>query len=124
MFFNCINLIKISIKHKKKGFIILNKKNNINILKIFIKIKLIKFIKIQDNKIIVYINYIKNKPIFKNIVNLYKPGNKKFITLKTLKKITLKHNWILIISSPKGIINNFDALKIKTGGLLLSKIWN
>ena len=121
---NCINLIKLAIKHKKKGFIIVKNTKNINILKPFLKLNILKFIKITKNKIIVYINYINNKPIFKNIVNMFKPSFKKFINLKNIKKISIKHNWILIISTNKGIINNFEALKIKTGGLLLAKIWN
>lgn len=124
MFYNCINLIKISIKHKKRGFIINNTKKNINILKVFIKINVIKFINIKNNKIIVYINYKNNKPIFINIINLFKNSNKKFISLKNLKKISLKHNWIFILSTNKGIINNYEALKLNIGGLVLAKIWN
>lgn len=124
MFYNCINLIKISTKHKKKGFIINNSKKNINILKAFIKINIIKFINIKNNKIIVYINYKNNKPVFNNIINIFKSSNKKFISLKNLKKISNKHNWVFILSTNKGLINNYEALKLKVGGLIIAKIWN
>lgn len=121
---NCINLIKISIKHKKKGFIIINNKKNLTILKAFLKLNIIKFIKIDKEKLIVYINYFNEKPIFNNIINMFKPGNKKYLTLKNLKKINKKYNWIFLISSNKGIINSYEAIKLNTGGLLLAKLWN
>lgn len=124
MFYKCINGLKLSILYNKKGFIISNNKNNLNLLKTLLKINLIKFLKIEEKKIIVYINYIDNKPVFKNITNLFKPGHKIFISLKNLKKISEKKNWILILSTNKGIINNFEALEKKTGGMLISKIWN
>ena len=124
MFVNCINLIKICIKHNKKGFIIKKTNKNINVLKAFIKINIIKFIFIKNNTITVYINYKNNKPVFKNIINIFKSSNKKFISLKNLKKINSKHNWIFILSTNKGIINNYEALKLKIGGLIIAKIWN
>ncbi len=121
---NCINLIKISILRNKKGFIIKKTNKNINVLKSFIKIKLIKFIKIENNNIFVYINYINNKPIYKNIINLFKPSNKKYMQLQTLKKINEKYNWIFIMSTNKGIINSVEAVKLGVGGLIIAKIWN
>ena len=124
MFYKCINSVKITIKHNKKGFIIKNDKKNIDVLKIFLKLKIVKFIKIHKNKINVHINYIENKPIFKNIINLFKPGHKYFISLKNIKKINYKHNWLLIISTSKGLMNNYEAEENKLGGLVLMKIWN
>lgn len=121
---NCINLIKLSIIKNKKGFIIINNSKNINILKVFLKLNIIKFIKIKNNYIIVYINYVNNKPVFNNISNIFKSSNKNFITLKEIIKINQKHNWILIISTNKGIINSIDAIKLNVGGLILAKIWN
>ena len=124
MFSNCVNLIKISIKHRKKGFIIHKNKKNLEILKNFLKINIINFVKIKDNKIIVFIKYYNNKPTFKNIINIIKPSNKKFISLKDIKKINNKYNWVLIISTNKGIINNYEAANLNVGGLVLAKIWN
>lgn len=119
-----MNSIKLTILYNKKGFIIQNNKKNLEILEIFLKIRIVKFIKVNSNKLIVYINYIENKPVFRNIVNLFKPGHKYFISLKNLKKINQKHNWILILSTNKGLVNNFEAEKNNTGGLVIAKIWN
>lgn len=124
MFSNCINIIKLTLKHNKKGFIINNNKNNLNVIKAFIKINVIKFIIIKNNKIIVYLNYHNDKPVFYNITNLYKSSNKKFISLKNLKKLSLKYNWIFLISSSKGLINNYEAINLNVGGLIIAKIWN
>lgn len=120
--YNCINLIKISVSKNKKGFVIINNTKNINIVKVFLKINIIKFVRIKDNYIFAYINYVNNKPIFKNIINMFKPSKKRFISLKELEKIKKKHNWILILSTNKGLINNFEAVNFKVGGLLIAKI--
>ena len=104
---NCINIIKLSINLKKRGFIIKNNKKNFNILKAFIKINVINFIKIDKNIIIAHINYVNNEPIFKNIINMFKPGHKKYINLKNLKNLCFKHNWILILSTNKGCAKQF-----------------
>jgi len=124
MFYKCINSIKLSNNYNKKGFIIQNNKKNIEVLKLFIKIRIVKYIKLEKKVIFVYLNYINNKPVFKNIVNLFKPGHQYYISLKDLKKVSLKHNWILLLSTNKGLMNNFDAIKNNTGGLVLAKIWN
>ena len=124
MFYKCTNSLKLAIIYNKKGFIIQNNKNNINFFKSFIKLGIIKFIKIEKIYIKVYINYINNKPIFKNITNLYKPGRKMYVSLKNLKKINDKHNWIIILSTNQGIMNNFEAVKKKIGGVIIAKIWN
>lgn len=124
MFYKCINGLKLSIIYNKKGFIVQNNVKNLNLLKVLLKIGIIKFIKVEGKNFVVYINYINNKPIFKNIINMYKPSNKNYISLKNLKKISLKKNWILILSTNKGVMNNFEALNKNLGGLLIAKIWN
>lgn len=124
MFYKCINSLKISIIHNKKGFVIENNKHNLKILKVFLKLRIVKFLKISNNKINVYINYIENKPVFTNIVNLFKPGHKYYISLKNIKKINYNHNWLLILSTSKGLMNNYEAEENKLGGLVILKIWN
>lgn len=124
MFYKCLNGVKLSILYNKKGFIVSKNKNNLDLLKTLIKINIIKFIRIDSKYIYVYINYINNKPVFKNITNMFKPGHKMRISLKNLKKISYKYNWILILSTSKGILNNFEAIKEGVGGIIITKIWN
>jgi len=124
MFYKCINSVKLAILYNKKGFVIENNIKNFNLLKIFLKLNIIKFVKIDGKILYAHINYIENRPIFKNIVNLFKPGHNYYISYKNLKKISIKKNWILIISTNKGLMNNFEAVEKKLGGLLISQFWN
>lgn len=121
---NCVNILKLSIILNKKGFLIKNNNTNLNILKAFLNINIIKFIKIYNNKLLVYVNYKNNKPIFNNIINVFKPSYKKYINLDSLIYLSKKYNWIFIISTNRGILNNFEAINLKTGGLIISVIWN
>jgi len=124
MFYKCLNGLRLTILYNKKGFIINRNKNNLDLLKVLLKINVIKFIKINKKQIYVYVNYINNRPIFKNITNLFKPSHKLYISLKNLKKVSYKHNWIMILSTSKGLLNNFEAIKEGVGGVLITKIWN
>ena len=122
MFYKCLNGLKLTILYNKKGFIVNNNRNNLELLKVLLKINVIKFIKINNKHIYVYINYINNKPIFKNITNLFKPSHKLYISLKNLKKISQKYNWIMVLSTSKGVLNNFEAIEEGVGGVLITKI--
>jgi ribosomal protein S8 len=55
---------------------------------------------------------------------MFKPSNKKYININTLKKLSEKYNWIFIISTNKGIMTSIEASNLKIGGLLIAKIWN
>lgn len=122
----CINIIKTTIKSNKKGFILQNNKSNLRILTAFLKIGVIKFIKknTKNKNLLVYINYFDNKPIFTNIINMFKPSNKKFINLKNLKNLSYNKKYIIILSTSKGILNNYEAINANVGGLVIAEIWN
>ena len=118
---NIINTIKINMLNKKNKIIINYNKKNINILKILLKLNIIKFIIKKNKKIIIIINFLKkNKTIFK-LKNLYKNSNYKIIRFKNLKKIN-NNNCLFIISTNKGVILNYDSIKKKIGGVLLTYI--
>lgn len=118
MFFKLINLIKINILNKKNKIILKNLKINKNLLKILIKLNIIKYIILKNNNIIIYLNFFKkNKSIFK-LKNTFKKTSLKIIKYKNLKKINKKNN-ILILSTNKGLITNYDAMKKKIGGLII-----
>lgn len=122
MFYKLINNIKIAIIYKKKLIRLNLNKKELILVKILIKLNIIKFIKIYKNgKFDIIINQNNN---FKNIKNLFKPGQKISISKNELQKITLKNNLILVLSTNKGILTNFEALKKKTSGFLIMKISN
>lgn len=124
MYYKCVNGLKLSILYNKKGFVIEKNKKNLDLLKLLLKLNILKYIKIEDKCVFAYINYINNKPVFNNITNLFKPSHRFYISLKNLKKVSYKHNWILILSTSQGVLNNFEAIEKGVGGVLISKIWN
>ena len=121
MFFKLLNKIKMNTMTKKK-ILISNVNNNEQfLLKKLIKLNIIKFIFKKNNKYILVLNiFKKNKLIFK-IKNLYKPSNYKSLNYKNIKKIN-KKNKLLIISSNKGVLNNYELEKKKVGGILIAYI--
>jgi ribosomal protein S8 len=123
MFFSLLNKIKINNIIKKKNLITNINNKELNFLKKLIKMNIIKFVFKKNNKYIIILNlYKKNKLIF-NIKNLYNTSNYKYLKYKNIKKIN-KKNKLLIISSNKGIINNYEAETKKTGGVIIAFIWN
>jgi len=121
MFYKIISSINNNIRNKKKIILIKKNKKIINLLKFFIKINLIKFIKLKNNYIYINLNL---QPINKNLIklkNLNKISNIKYIKCKNIEKIN-KNNKLLIISSNKGVLDNYTALKKKTGGIIISYV--
>ena len=116
-----INIIKLGEKNKKK--IIIVKKTNINFIKFILKMNLIKFFLKTKNKIVLKLNLMANNKLIFKIKNIKKNSNNKIIKYKTIKKIYNK-NKILIISSNKGLKNNFECLHNNTGGEILLCLWN
>lgn len=123
MFFKLLNKIKINNIIKKKILITSLNKNELGLLKKLIKLNIIKFVFKKNNKYIIILNFFKKNKLIFNIKNLFKPSNNKILKFKNIKKIN-NNNKLLIISSNKGIINNYEAEKKKIGGLIISYIWN
>ena len=119
MYFNILNKIKLNNLIKKKILIINIKNNELNFLKKLIKLNIIKYIFKKKNKYILILNFFKKNKLIFNFKNLYKPSNIKIIKLKNLKKINDK-NKIIIMTSNKGIIDNYEAFKKKTGGVIIT----
>jgi len=121
MFANIINLIKIGLKYKKKYIKLKLNKNKKTLIKILIKLNFIKFIKLEKKN--TYVVFFNNSNVFKNIKNLYKPSSKLSISFRELKKLSFKKKWIIILSTNKGVITNFESIKKKTSGILIATIF-
>jgi ribosomal protein S8 len=121
---NLINNIKLNLKYKKKMIRLNLNRYEISIINILIKINIIKFIKKNKNKFDIYLNYFNNKPIFQNITNISKSSKYVYVSYNIVKYITNKYKIIFIINTNKGVITNFEAVKCKTGGILIAQIWN
>lgn len=121
MFFKLINKIKLALKYKKKIIRTKLNKKDMNLIKIFVKLNLIKIIKkCEHNNYNIILN---NNCLLKNIKNLYKPSSKYAISYKELKKITTKKKLLIILSTNKGLITNLESIKKKTSGILIMKLY-
>ena len=123
MFFKILNKIKMNNIIKKKILLTNINNNEIFFLKKLIKLNIIKFVFKKNNKYILILNLFKKNKLIFNIKNLYKPSNYRSLKYKNIKKIN-KKNKLLIISSNKGILNNYELEVKKTGGVLIAYIWN
>jgi len=123
MFFEIINKIKINNVIKKKILFTKIKNKELNLIKKLIKLNIIKYIYKYNNKYILLLNFYKKNKLIFNIKNLYKPSNNKVLKYRNIEKIN-KTNKIILISSNKGIINNFEAKKKITGGVIIMYLWN
>jgi ribosomal protein S8 len=115
-------MYKLNLLNNKKYFYYkLNNKNQI-ILKKFIDLNLISYVKCIDNKnnlFKIYITYIKNKPLYTNIKILYRISTPFYVNLKTLETMkTYKYNSIYLLFTSKGILTNIEAVSCKIGGIL------
>ena len=120
MFYKIINTIKLNLNFKNKMVKINLNKSDFKILKIFLKLNIIKNIKLYKKK--TYIITLNNSTVLKNIINLYKPSKPVKITLKNIIKINRKRSNLFFLSTNTGIINNIEAEKNKIGGILIFKI--
>ena len=58
-----------------------------------------------------------------NFKLLYKPSKKNTISSKRLTKLNRMHNnKLFILSTPKGVLSNFELVKQREGGTLLYSI--
>jgi ribosomal protein S8 len=122
MFYKIINTIKINYILKKKNLKIKLNKKDLQILKIFLKLNIIKLIKQNNNVFNISFQYINNDVVFNNIKNLNKPSKPVIVNLKQILEINKKKNHILFLSTNKGLINNFEAEKYKIGGIIILQI--
>ena len=116
-----INLIKLNLIYKKKIIKYKHNKKDTNIIKIFIILNIIKYIKKTDNNTYIYLNNFYKHNL---LTNLYKPSRSIFLKNIIIKKLTFKKKWIFLLSTNKGIMTNFEATKKKLGGILILKINN
>jgi len=119
------NDIKTHIIYKKKIMITKLNKNELLLIKILLQLNIISFIKKINKYTNTYIIKINcNNIPFKNIKNLYRPSQKLSISLDQLKKLSFTTKNILILSTNKGFITNYQAIKYKTSGILVLKLFN
>lgn len=121
MFIKILNNIKLNNIIRKK--ILIKNINNTEIvfIKKLIKLNIIKFIIKKNNNYLLVLNFFKKNKLIFNMKNLYKPSNLKVLKYNNIKKINNK-NKIILLTTNAGILNNYEALKKKSGGIIITYI--
>lgn len=117
----------INLKKKKFKFIVRYTAKIFYLLKIFKKCGLIStffLIKNKTNvKILIHIFYSPLYRVFNDFKIISKPKKFYYISLYSLKLLSLKlANSYLILSTTKGIMDHHSALFLKTGGIVLAQL--
>jgi small subunit ribosomal protein S8 len=120
-------IIRIKNGYKaRREFITVNFSNlNQAILQKMKELELIKDFKHQGDKVktvTVYLNYINSNPAFSEVKIYSKPGRRWYSSYKNIKPV-LGGIGVSFVSTPKGLLTDKEARKLKIGGELLFSLW-
>ncbi len=73
-------------------------------------------------KIIVYLKYYQGKPVIQVIERVSKPGRRIYVGVDEIPKV-YNGLGIAILSTPKGVLSNREAKKLRVGGELICKVF-
>jgi small subunit ribosomal protein S8 len=124
-FADLIIRIKNGYLSKKEAVFCRQSNFNLNILKKLKELKLIKDFKETSDKKTVLIELLyhnNNEPALTDVKIQSRPGKRIYRSYKDLKPV-LSGLGFSIISTPKGILTNKEARKLKVGGEVLFDIW-
>lgn len=76
----------------------------------------------KDREIIVYLKYKDRQPTLTDVKRVSKPSLRVYKGVKDLPKV-LNGLGIAVISTPKGLLTDKDARKMKVGGEVLALVW-
>ncbi|WDI79341.1 30S ribosomal protein S8 [Candidatus Vidania fulgoroideae] len=115
---NSLNNI-VNYQKKKKKKIVFFFSNFLYLILKKLEKEYFKKILILKKNIIVYLKYIFNKPVIKNINFISKPSRRVYFNVKKIKKINFYN---CLISTNKGVLNKKESIKKKVGGEILFSI--
>jgi small subunit ribosomal protein S8 len=73
-------------------------------------------------KIIVYLKYYQGKPVIQVIERVSKPGRRIYVGVEEIPKV-YNGLGIAILSTPKGVLSDREAKKLRVGGELICKVF-
>lgn len=118
-----INLIKLSIIHKKPNCTLKYHKAYINLLNKLIDVNLVKSYTINNNVININFLYFQNELVFNKLTNFFKKRSQRTISSNFLKKnFKNLNNGLYFIMTSKGLKTHLDLIKENGGGILMFKL--
>jgi small subunit ribosomal protein S8 len=73
-------------------------------------------------KIIVYLKYYQGKPVIQVIERVSKPGRRIYVGVEEIPKV-YNGLGIAILSTPKGVLSDREAKKLRVGGEIICKVF-
>jgi len=73
-------------------------------------------------RIIVYLKYYQGKPVIQVIERVSKPGRRIYVGVDEIPKV-YNGLGIAILSTPKGVLSDREAKKLRVGGELICKVF-
>jgi Ribosomal protein S8 len=73
-------------------------------------------------RIIVHLKYYKGKPVIQVIERVSKPGRRVYVGVDEIPKV-FNGLGIAILSTPKGVLSDGEAKKLRVGGELICKVF-
>ncbi|HLC38633.1 MAG TPA: 30S ribosomal protein S8 [Patescibacteria group bacterium] len=72
--------------------------------------------------LVLTLKYQNERPAISDIIRISKPGRRYYISTKEISKLTRGYTR-LVISTPKGLMNDMDAKKTGLGGEVICRVW-
>ena len=89
-----------------------------NIVQVLYKFGIIQSYNSSTNQI-----YLKKKPVFRNLEIISSPSNLRFLSFLEIARLQVSPTTIMIFSTNKGILSNFECQEQGVGGVLLFILW-
>lgn len=122
-----LNNIKVKQSKRVSKLISNNSKFKVKLLFILYKLGYIASFKLNvHNKLIIYLKYVENRRVIRDIQFISKPSNRIYIKNKEIKRWKKNHlqktNGFLICSTNKGIMTDQEMSLLNIGGEPLFRI--
>ena len=78
-------------------------------------------VKEEEGRLYVKLAYHKKKPVLLDLKLISRPGLRVYMDVNELEKI--RKPSIFILSTPKGIVSSYEAIKKRVGGEVIVEIW-
>ncbi|OGE14783.1 30S ribosomal protein S8 [Candidatus Daviesbacteria bacterium RIFCSPHIGHO2_12_FULL_37_11] len=92
------------------------------ICELLVKEGYIQSAEISKKDILVKLKYTNHKPALLEVKRISKPGLRVYCGAKKIRRV-LNGYGIAIISTPKGLLTDRDARKMKLGGEVMAEVW-
>jgi small subunit ribosomal protein S8 len=119
-----ISTIKVASNARLVSVRSQNSKICINVLRVLYNLGYIRGFAINDSKsITIFLKYVNNKPVVRNIHVISTPGRRVYSPYKKLQQqLKKKDSGYFILSTSKGVITDEESVMFNIGGEVLLKV--